>query len=176
MKINNWIPKNRIVELATMVTVLSVVLYAVGLFVVFREIKKVENFYHNTESEFFKEKKFWAIKSIAEANKEPIQTLRNFFIQKGDEVKFIEQIEETARISAIKFEIVSIDVKANQPDPFKEDIEVKMEMEGSWRDIMHFIDKLEKMPFGALIKDINLNAKAPSDWSGSVSFIIFREK
>ncbi len=173
---NNWIPKNKIVMSATIMAALSVVLYFASLFIVLREIKKVENFYHDTESEFFKEKKFLAIKSIAEANKEPIQTLRNFFIQKGDEVKFIEQIEAVARRSAIKFEIVSIDAKANQPDPLKEDIEVKIGMEGSWKNIISFTGQLEKMSFGTLIKDINLNAKVPGEWSGFVSFIIFREK
>ena len=173
---NNWIPKNKIVMSATIMAALSVVLYFASLFIVLREIKKVENFYHDTESEFFKEKKFLAIKSIAEANKEPIQTLRNFFIQKGDEVKFIEQIEAVARRSAIKFEIVSIDAKANQPDPLKEDIEVKIGMEGSWKNIIYFIDKLKKMPFGVLIEKVNLDVNIPSQWSGLVEFIIFREK
>ena len=172
----NWIPKNKIVRFAAIAALFSMVLCFSGLFIVFREIKKVENLYNDIESESFKEKKFWVIRSIAETNKEVIQTLRGFFIQKGDEVKFIEQIEEIARGSAIKFDIISIDIKANQEDSFKEDVGVKMKMEGSWENVISFVNKLEKMPFGVLINNINLDADIPGHWSGFVEFIIFREK
>ena len=87
---------------------------------------KIENLYHDINSESSKEEKFWAIKSIAEANKEPVQTLRDFFIQKGDEVKFIEIIEGVAKASSVKFEIASIDVRAVKDASFKEDINSKL--------------------------------------------------
>jgi Tfp pilus assembly protein PilO len=173
---NNWIPKNKIVRFAIASFLFSVILYFVCLLIVVNEIKKIENLYRNTDSELFKEEKFLAIKSIAEADKEPIQTLRDFFVQKGDEVKFIEKIEETARASSIKFEIVSIDVKVNPEDSFKEDIGVKMKMEGSWGNIIHFMDKLNKISFGVSIEKVNLDANSPGNWSGSIEFIIFREK
>lgn len=173
---NNWIPKNKIIKFAAAAALLGVALYLNGLLVVFREIRKVENLYNDTESEFLKEKKFWAIKSIAEANEETIRTLKDFFIQKNDEVKFIEQVEEIAKNSAIKFEIASIDVKINQKDSFKEDVAVKIKTEGSWESIASFADKMEKMPFGVLINNINLDADAPGHWSGSIGFTVFREK
>ncbi len=156
--------------------VFCVTLYFAGLFVVLAEIKKVENFYQSVESEAFREEKSWAIKSVAEANKESIQTLRNFFIQKGDEVKFIEQIEEIATSSAVKFEISSIDVKANQPDSFKENVSVRIKIEGSWGNIMRFIGRLERMPFGVSVEKIGLNVDTPGNWSGLVEFVVFREK
>jgi hypothetical protein len=140
-----------------------------------REIKKIEDFYLNSESESSKEKRFTVIKSIIETNNEPIQALQDFFIQKGDEVLFIEQIEKEARNLSVKFDI-DIDIKENQADPFKEDVEVKIKINGSWRNIISFIDKLEKMPFGVLIENINLDADVSGNWSGLIELIIFREK
>ncbi|MFH0804312.1 MAG: hypothetical protein V1896_01800 [Candidatus Zambryskibacteria bacterium] len=173
---NSWIPKKKIVKLAIAIATVSVLLYFAGLLVVSNEIGKIENFYASSESELSKNEKSLAIKSIAETNKELIQTLKDFFIQKGDEVKFIEEIEGVARASSVKFEINSIDVKASQGDSFKEDVSVKMKTEGSWKNTLSFIDKLRKMPFGVLIEKINLDADAPGNWSGSIEFIIFREK
>lgn len=173
---NNWIPKNKIIKFAGAFALLSIALYFVALFIVFREAKKLENFYQNTETESSKAERFLAIKSAAEANMEQIQTLENFFVKKDDEVKFIEQVEATAEASAIKFEIVSIDVKANQENSFKENVSVKVGVEGGWGDIMSFINKLEKMPFGVLIGNINLDAKGSGSWNGSIEFVVFREK
>jgi len=173
---SNWIPKNKLMRFAATLASLSIILYFVGLFVVLAEIKRVENFYQSAESEASKEEKSWAIKAIAEANKEPIQTLRSFFIQKGDEVKFIEQMEEIAAGSTVKFEISSIDVRANQQDSFKEDVNVKINIEGSWKNIMYFIDKLEKMSFGVSVEKISLDAGEPGNWVGFIELIVFREK
>lgn len=173
---NNWIPKNKIIKFAGAAALFGIALYFIGLFVVFGEANKLKNLYQNTESESSKEEKFLAIKSITEANKESLQTLEDFFVKKDDEVKFIEQIETTARTSAIKFEIVSIDVKANQPNSFEENVSVKVSAGGGWGDIMSFINKLEKMPFGVLIGNINLDANVPGSWAGSIEFVIFREK
>jgi hypothetical protein len=173
---NNWIPKNKIVKFAIICASLSILLYFIGLFFVFRETQKIENFYRDTNSESFQEEKFWAIKSLAEINKESIQNLRNFFIQKGDEVKFIEKIEGVGRASSIKFEIASIDVKSGSSDSFKEDVSVKMKIEGSWSNIIYFLGKLKKMPFGVLIEKVDLDTNAPGDWSGSIEFVVFREK
>jgi Tfp pilus assembly protein PilO len=173
----NWIPKNKIVKLAVSAVILSIVLYLIGLFVVLNETKKLENFYKNTETKSSKGEEFLAIKSIAEANQEIIQNLRKFFIQKGDEVKFIEQIEETAKSSNLKFNIASIDVKENQGgSSFKEDVGVKMQIEGSWKDVASFVNKLERLSFGVLVTNMNLDASVPGKWSGSIEFIIFREK
>lgn len=173
---NNLIPKNKFIIIATTVALLSIILYCAGLFVVLREKRGIEELYLNTESESAKEEKIRVIKNVVEINKDLIQTLQNYFIQKDDEIKFIEQIEKTAQSSGIKFEIASIDVGGNQTDSFKEDINVKIKIEGSWHNIMYFINKLEKIPFGILIKDLNLDSNVSGSWSGAVEFIIFREK
>ena len=173
----NWIPKNKTVRLAVVAVLLSVIIYFSALFMVFGETKKLENLYNDSESQSYKEEKLSTIKSIVETNKEIIQKLRDFFIQKGDEVKFIKQIEETARASGVESSIDSINIKTGQGgSPSKEDVAVRMKMGGSWGNTLSFIDKLEKLPFGVSINRVNLDATTAGQWSGSVEFIIFREK
>ena len=173
---NNLIPKNKSVTFVIVIISLSVILYFVGLFIVLEIKKEIENSYYNTESKSSKEEKIRIIKNITETNKEPIQTLRNYFIQKSDEVEFIEQIEKLARVSGVKFDIISIDIKINQSDSFKENVDVKMKLEGSWQNIIYFVDKLEKMPFGVSIENMNLDTSTSGNWLGFIEFILFREK
>lgn len=173
---NNLIPKNKSVTFVIVIASLSVILYFIGLFIVLEIKKEIENSYYNTESKSSKEEKIRIIKNITEANKELIQTLRNYFIQKDDEVKFIEQIEKVARDSGVKFDIVSIDVKTDQQDSFKENVDVKMKLEGSWQNIIYFVDKLEKMPFGVSVENMNLDTGTSGNWLGFIEFILFREK
>ena len=173
---NNLIPQNKFVTFAIVIASLSIILYFVGLFVVLGEKKEIENSYYDIESKSSEEERIRIVKYIAETNKEPIQTLQDYFIQKGDEVKFIEQIEKVARVSGIKFDIISIDIKANQANSFKENVNIKMKLEGSWRNIIYFIDKLEKMPFGVLIEGMSLDTSTSNNWFGFIEFIIFREK
>ncbi len=178
---NNWIPKNNIMRFAIIMALFSVILYFSGLFFVTDKIKKIEDDYRGAESVSYKMDKIRIIKSTTETNKEILQPLQDFFIQKGDEVKFIERIENIARTSSVKFKIISIDIKktgkkTSKPDSFKENIDLKVRLEGSWQKVVSFMDKLEKMPFGVSIENIRLDTNASSGWSGLVEFIIFREK
>lgn len=172
---NSWIPKNKILKMALIAMVFSMALYFIILFLVIKETKKVKNFYQDTNSDSFKQEKFLAIKYIAESNRDLIQTLKDFFVQKGDEIKFIEEIELVANKSGVDFEIESIDLKADENDQ-KENIIVKIKTNGSWVDNIKFIDNLKKMSFGVLIQKVSLDADKPGNWSGFVEFIIFREK
>jgi len=169
------LPKNKTIMFAVALASLSIVLYFSGLFIVLREIKKIETAFYSTESDFYKEEKIRVIKSITEINKESVKELQDFFIKKGDEVKFIEQIENVARSFAVDFEIMSINVKENKTASFKEDVILKMKIEGSWKEVMYFLNKLERMSFGVSIENLNLEANTPGNWSGIVEFIIFNQ-
>jgi len=136
--------------------------------------KSVKDLYQNSESKSSNEGKYLALKSLAEANKDDIAALRNFLIQKGDEVKFIEAIEEMATSSGIVYEITSIDVKPQ--NGFKEDISVRMNVDGSWQRIMSFIDKLEKTSFGITVQSLNVDHLLDKGWNGVIEFTIYREK
>jgi len=173
---NNWIPKNKNIMFVAILAFISIALYFGGLLIVLGETKKIETAFYNTESDSYKEEKIRVIKSITEINKESVKELQDFFIKKGDEVKFIEQIENVARSFAVDFEIMSINVKENKTASFKEDVILKMKIEGSWKEVMYFLNKLERMSFGVSIENLNLEANTPGNWSGIVEFIIFREK
>lgn len=173
---NNWIPKNKTVKLAIVVASLSLLLYLVSVFLVSQKIKQVENLYGDTESKFFKEKKIQAIKSIAEKNSSAIITLRNFFIGKNNEANFIEQIEKTAQDSGLDFKIQSINVKEDNESNLKEDLISRINIEGNWEQMIIFIDSLEKLPFGVIISNLDLDVNSKNHWSGFVEFIVFKEK
>lgn len=156
--------------------VLSFLVYMVALFVVLGQMRQVEQIYTDSESESSKEERSWAIRSLVEDNKENVGILRNFFIRRGDEVGFIKAIEEMGRRSAVNFEISSIDVRTKETDTIKEDVFVKINVEGSWNSIMSFIDRLEKTTFGLEVQNVTLDAKTVGVWSGFIELSIFREK
>lgn len=172
----NWIPKKTLIVASCIGAGLSIAAYILGLFLVRSEIGKIEGYYSNSESKLGREKRVSAIKSASETYKNEISALRNFFIQKGDEVKFIEKIEEAAKTSGLKFEISALDVKPNQPKSIKEDVSVRINTEGGWQATMNFLDKIEKMNFGVSVNEVNLDAKSSGVWSGFVEFVVFRNK
>ncbi|HEY4479879.1 MAG TPA: hypothetical protein VJB58_00195 [Candidatus Paceibacterota bacterium] len=172
----NWIPKKTLIIASSVAAGLSVAIYVLGLFLVNSEIAKIETYYGDSESKLGREKRVAAIKTASEAYKEEIDVLRNFFIEKGDEVKFIETIEEAANVSGLKFEISALDVKSDQPKSTKEDVVVRMNVEGGWQETMIFLEKIEKMTFGVLVREISLDAKSLGVWSGFIEFVVFRNK
>lgn len=167
--------KNKFFRLSLVMAFLSIVLYLFGLCFVFREIDKAYNLYSNTESDFAKSKKFSLIKSIIQNNTADIDNLKNILVKKGDEVEFIKLIESEAKAANVEFDISSIDLESLAEDQFKENLKIKINFEGSWKNTMNFIDKMQKMPFGSQINNINLDANR-NVWTGSINFIIFREK
>lgn len=171
----NWIPPKNTIRITAAAATLCLVLYILAWLAVDGAIRKSENLYQSTESEVYKEEKSWAIKSAVEANKELIGTLRGFIVPKGDEVKFIETIEEAARLAGTKFEIESIDVKGDEANTYKENIKTKARFEGSWKNIFALMNRLEKLPFGISVQNANFDAQA-SGWAGSIEFVVFREK
>lgn len=173
---NNWIPKKTLIVSSLAATVTCIMIYTTGLFLVFGEIDKIEGYYTDTESKSGREERVRAIKFAADAYKQEIESLRKFFIQKGDEVKFIEQIEEAGRRSELAFEISDLSVKDASSKSEKEDVVVRVDIEGSWESVVSFLEELQKMEFGVLIEEVNLDAKNPGFWSGFIEFVVFRNK
>lgn len=167
--------KNKFFKLFVIIAFLSIVLYLFGICFVFREINKAYNLYNNTESDFVKTRKFTAIKAIVQNNAVDIESLKNILVKKGDEVEFIKIIENEAKNTNIKFDIQSIDLEPLAENQFKENLKIKINFEGSWKNTLLFVDKLQKMPFGSQINRINLDANR-NVWTGSVEFFVFREK
>jgi Tfp pilus assembly protein PilO len=142
---------------------------------VFWQIKKIEDYYQNTESKSSVEEKIRSLELALTNNQGEVEMVRKFFVQKGDEISFIEQLEKLGNQVGLKFEITSIDVKPNQAKNLKEDVTVRVGVDGSWENIMKFVDGLEKMSFGVMVQDLNIDTKSETGWSGFLEFVVFRE-
>ncbi len=172
---SHWIPKNKILILVATILGLSVVLYIFGIFLVKSKINSIKSAYTASESKFVQEERREIINEILKSRSAEIEKLRRFFVAKGDEVVFIEKIESLARENGLLFEIDTIS-QSTAGTNNKQDIIIKMDIEGGWHNVMTFIKDLETMPFGVAISSIELDAKAKSGWSGFIEFAVFREK
>lgn len=172
---SNWIPSKKLFASVATAFVLSFIVYMIGLWLVTSRMEEVERFYSDAESGVTKTAKAEAIQSMAENNQAYIENLRSFFVQKGDEVQFIEHIEDLGRGSGVEFEIASIDVDPEEADVIKEDISLTINAEGLWLGVVGFIDKLEKARFGIEIREVQLEEISPDLWSGRIKLVVFRE-
>lgn len=171
----NWIPKKSLVIVSSAFSLGFFLFYFISSIYVFWQINKIESYYSDTESRSGREERAMAIRLFSENNKEQINTIRSFFIKEGEEANFIENIEVAATKSGVKFDIAEINIQNSENQNFKENVEVNMKVEGDWSSIMSFIDSLEKMPFGTYVYDVGLD-KGNSVWSGTINFLVFREK
>lgn len=171
----NWIPKKSLVIISSAFSAGFFLVYLISSIYVFWQIDKIESYYSDTESRSGREERARAIRLFSENNKEQINAIRSFFIKEGEEANFIETIEVAANKSGVKFDISEINIQNSEKQNLKENVEVNMKVEGTWSSIMSFVDSLEKMPFGTYIYDIGLD-KGNSGWSGTINFLVFREK
>lgn len=172
----NMVPTKKFHTTSLLVLVVSAVLYLTSLFIVFGEINKIKNAHKDTESGVYRKERMEAILKAYEENKSHIDTMRNFFVQKGDEVKFIEHIEYLGKKSDIDFEIESIDFRPANADSVKEDVLIKIKIKGPWARINSFVDGLEKSHFGVLVKDLDIDKMEEGVWFGLVNVNLYRQK
>ena len=172
----NWVPKRRLLITTTTITLTCLLVYFGSLIFVLNEMHQIEAAYSDPNSSFSRQQRAEILKVIVESNDKDLETLRAFYIQKGDEVEFIEEIERLGQQSGVVFEIDTINPVGKENSAFKEDIAIKINIEGSWSKIMNFLESLEKTYFGISIENINLDADVPGRWTGSVRLLVFREK
>lgn len=173
---SNWIPNQKVLIFTSVGALFCILIYFGGLSFLLSEIGKIEQTYTEAALKINQRERAQTLKLVAETYEEDLTTLRNFYLRKGDEVVFIEETESLARQSGLDFEIVSINPILTTEAEFKEDIELRVGIEGSWRQIMNFLEQLEKASFGVSVENVSIDATAPGEWSGFVEFIVFREK
>lgn len=161
--------------MALSILALCFVLYMVGLFMVKSKINAIRSSYTASESKFVQEEKRVAIDQVVNSHLAEIEKVRKFFVAKGDEVEFIESIENLAKNKGLLFEIDTISQSPTGGEK-KEDIVVKIDIEGGWGGAVSFIEELEKLPFGVSITKVELDTKSKGVWAGFVEFAVFREK
>ncbi len=173
MIMNSWVPKTNILVIACSFLAVSLLVYTFSLSVINRKISSIELAYSNTANTLATEEESRLIKNIADQNFESIDFVNKYFVQKGDEVGFIEDVENLAKSLGIKFNIVSITPVRPLEGSESTEISIKMNVEGSWSGAVRFLDKLEKMPFGVMVQNFNLDKSGGSSWTGSIDFIVF---
>lgn len=174
---NSWIPRKKALHIALLATIAGLFIYIFGIYSVIYKIDAIESLLDESKTLILREEKGRVLKNVLEENQESIETLRKYFIVEGDEVVFIETIEEVGRQAGISYEIASIvPAKGKNESIVKEDVRVRVNTKGSWERIMNFINLVERMPFGAIVERVSLDIHPEGGWSGAVEFIVFREK
>lgn len=171
---NSWVPKTNIVIVAVALLCLSALVYGGALFVINKKVASIELAYSNTANTLALEEEARTLKVVADENYEKIDFVNKYFVEKGDELVFIEDIESVAKNLNIKFSIASITpVKPSSEGGESKEISVKMNMEGSWNSIASFVDRIEKLSFGVLVQNFSIDKQSGGVWGGSIEFLVF---
>lgn len=173
---HHLVPKKNLLLFSVSTTLVAILIYFTSQYIVQKEMDKVKNAHEDVESVLYKKERINALEVLVANNQDQINTLREFFIQKGDEVRFIEHIESIAKESGVDFEIGTIDFKQDDLSSITEDVLVKVDLRGDWKSLTMFVDKLEKSYFGVLISEVDINSSSPGNWFGRVTFKLYREK
>jgi hypothetical protein len=170
------VPKKNLLLFSVSIALVTILIYFTSQFLVQKEMNKVKNAHEDVESVLYRKERINALEVLVANNQDQINKLREFFIKKGDEVRFIEHIESIAKESGVDFEIGTIDFKQDDSDSISEDVLVKINLKGGWRGLTMFVDRLEKSYFGVLIQEVDINSSSVGSWFGSVTFKLYREK
>lgn len=149
--------------------------YFGGILYIQKELVKIKTSHEDIESEIYKKERIKALETLVMNNTDSIENLRNFFVRKDDEVKFIEYIEGTAKISGVDFEISTITSKTEEIGIPKEDILVRVAVRGAWNSVMKFIDTMEKGNFGVLIREVEMDNNSSGGWFASILLNFYKE-
>jgi len=89
----------------------------------------------------------------------------NYFISKDGVVKFLNLIQSISTENKLTSTVVAVDEKPSvlYPEIF-ETLNIKMEVFGTWADVLHFSTLVELLPYKVLISRVSLE-KLPSDGS-----------
>jgi len=111
-----------------------------------------------------------------------IEKTDSFILLPGQEelVKFIEKIEFMGKTAEVLLTINSIEAEAKSPDaPAKtyEDLNLKLDVVGSFKQVFHFMSLIENLPYHVSIKQVGLNGNMEREekveksvWSGDFIF------
>ncbi|MEK7642671.1 MAG: hypothetical protein AAB392_02645 [Patescibacteria group bacterium] len=171
-----WIPKKKILISAVSIMILSLLVYFTSVNILDGKIKEIENIYITNDAQLTEEDRMKTIISLSEIHMSSIEALRKFFIENGDEVSFIETIENLAKSNSVQMEIVNISQNKNSSSLIKEDLNIRVNISGKWQDILVFIKGLESLPFGVSVLNTHIDNIDEGLWSGGVDFVVFREK
>ena len=118
--------------------------------------KKIAYIEAEIRSQDDKEKELKQIANSLGDAEDDRQLLSKAFVVKGEEITFIEKIEELARGASLSMKIDSINVI---PSEFKDKDKITMKITGggSWRSVYKFFVMLESMPYFVDVSRVAFN-------------------
>ncbi len=168
----HWIPSYKKIISFILLLIVCLSVYFYILSVVLSNFKKVQNVYGDTGSDLFKKEKALKIKSIVLNNQDNLLKLDNFFLKKGEEVSFIESLEDFAVLNNLEMEINSIDTK--DIGGGKEGVVINIISKGDWGNIIKFLHKLERLDVGVSVDSSQLFLDEDK-WNLKIGFIVFKQ-
>jgi Tfp pilus assembly protein PilO len=107
--------------------------------------------------------------------KEEITEIDSLFIGKDQDevVAFIENLEQIASKSGVESEISDVEVVALKDDKMPkgfEEVALKIELEGNWTEVFHFLNLLENLQKHISFQQIQLDLVAAGDNEGEVAW------
>ncbi len=106
-----------------------------------------------------------AIKVSLTENKDFISQIDSFFISPDGVVGFITFLEKLGKDSGVKINIGSVAVNPDSKDPkdFKENLKLKLEIEGTWQNVVYFLSRLENLPYRVQFDTATISLQGVSD-------------
>lgn len=106
-----------------------------------------------------------AIKVSLTENKDFISQIDSFFIAPDGVVGFITFLEKLGKDSGVKINIGSVAVNPDSKDPkdFKENLKLKLEIEGTWQNVVYFLSRLENLPYRVQFDTATISLQGVSD-------------
>ncbi len=106
-----------------------------------------------------------AIKQSLNENKDFISQIDSFFVAPDGVVSFITFLEKLGSDSGVKINIGSVAVNPDSKDPndFKENLSLKLEIEGTWQNVVYFLSRLENLPYRVQFDSATISLQGVSD-------------
>lgn len=168
-------PNKKIFRIAIVFFVVAVLVYVLSIFLLFKKKAEIKTHSSLTFSALAQEEEALRIQNILDKNKEIVTYIRNFFIDKNDDISFIEDIEMVGNMNGVNYEIVSITPQKNKDDS-KEEMLIKINFNGSWNSVIGYLLKLEKLEFGTNIQNMNIERSGGGRWEGFIEFLVYKNK
>jgi Tfp pilus assembly protein PilO len=111
------------------------------------------------------------------------QALFSYVVPQDGIASLLSNIEGLTASSSLTYTIASLDYESDDTiAPFGlEYAHIDIQVNGSWKNIHHFLDLLEAYPLKINIRNISLDKTAPSGtagsgWSGDIEFTVLKFK
>ncbi len=189
----------RIKKIFILCVIMNVVVFGVYTFL-FLDIKakneKVYDLLSEADRDIKKDETLRAVKYSLSENKNFISQIDSFFVPQDGVVSFIDTLERLELNSGIDLGIsyVSVETNTKNKNDFKEVLNLRLDGEGSWQNLFHFLSLLENLPYRIEFNSVSfvlsgasdsilfsgsdgLRVRAPSEfWKGSFEVLVYKLK